>query len=79
MNAKAILSILLPLFSAAAIAIYAGGVGVLFMALYGSLNGPVFHETHGNPGGEWLVVGTGVAITVLVPLIAFFLTRSEND
>ena len=58
-------SILFPLLALALIALYGGGMGVVFIVL---------RETMGN---VWGVIILGTALVVLVPTAAYLLTRSE--
>lgn len=58
------MSALFPLLAVAIIAAYAGGLGVLFILVYGT-------SIH-----EWGVIIIGVALVVLVPLIAALAQRA---
>ena len=68
MSGDMIRSMLYPILAALLIAIYAGGLGVIFMLLYGD------PEAHFE-AGQWLVVALGTAITVGVPVVAYLLQR----
>ena len=52
------MSMLFPLLSVLTIAVYAGGLGVIFILL------------NESAGGEWGVIGLGLALVIGVPSIA---------
>ena len=63
-NDRLLMSALYPLLAVAIIVAYAGGLGVLFIVVYGT----ALHE--------WGVIILGVALVVLVPLIAAIAQRA---
>lgn len=77
MSANMIRSMLYPLFAALFIVVFAGGLGIVFMILFGTpIYGHVEEGYHGfNANGEMLVVIVGMIITVAVPVVAYFLQK----
>lgn len=70
MNQRAMLAMLLPVAAVLSIALYAGGLGVIFMVLFGDPR----HEPH-SAAGEWYVVALGIVITITVPAVAYLWQR----
>lgn len=61
------MAVLFPLLAVLVIAVYAGGLGVLFMVL------------ESTPMGTWLVVIVGLSLVILVPTVAAIAEhRSES-
>ena len=58
-------SMLYPLLAVLLIAAYGGGLGVLFIVLYQTI-------------GVGSVIALGTALVILVPTIAYLLTRNEE-
>ena len=76
MSANMMRSMMYPVLAVLFIIAFAGGLGVVFMILFGTpIYGAVEEGHHGNANGEWLVVGLGMIITISVPLIAFLLQK----
>ena len=66
-NDRLAMSALFPLLAVATVVAFAGGLGVLFIVVYKS----ALHE--------WGVIIIGVALVVLVPLIAALLARRADE
>ena len=76
MSANMMRSMMYPVFAALFIIVFAGGLGIIFMILFGTpIYGAVEEGHHGNANGELLVVILGLIITVGVPVVAYLLQK----
>ncbi len=76
MSANMMRAMMYPVFAALFIIVFAGGLGIIFMILFGTpIYGAVEEDHHGNANGELLVVILGLIITVGVPVVAYLLQK----